>query len=147
LIDHWDSDQGTWQDIEQRIAIVPRDVVLELATRLAFQVPGHIVEFGVYRGRSTRLLRRVLRDLQRGQVRGAKKEIFACDSFCGMPEQFENLEVGALACEVPDIPGVHIVEGYFEDSLTPRSRAESVGSRSLRSTPISIRRPSARFGG
>ena len=96
----------------------PHHLVLEMAARLAHGVPGNIIEFGVFQGFSTRVLRRAVRGLQRGQLRGPRKEIFACDSFKGLPEPYENLERGAFACAPPNLPGVQIVEGYFEDSLT-----------------------------
>jgi hypothetical protein len=67
-------------------------------------------------GRSTRVLRRAL-----GR---SKKRIFAFDSFKGLPEKFENAEIGTFACEPPRIPGVKIVTGYFQESLTPQLTAE-----------------------
>jgi hypothetical protein len=91
--------------------------------RLAYRVPGNIIEFGVFEGASTRILRRCLRRQELGQIRGPRKEIFACDSFQGLPERYENAGVGAFACTPPTIPGVHIVEGFFEDSLTPELAA------------------------
>lgn len=82
---------------------------------MSLHVPGHIVEFGVAKGDSTRILRRAL-----GL---SKKRIYACDSFEGLREKFENAEVGTFACKPPRIPGVEIVKGYFEDSLTPELAA------------------------
>lgn len=99
-----------WEDLRNRAALPPRDSVLRLAVELARRVPGNIVEFGVAEGRSTRTLRSALGH--------SGKRIFACDSFKGLPEKFENAAVGTFACEPPRIAGVEIVEGYFEDSLT-----------------------------
>ena len=138
---------GEWPDVRRRVAPPSHDLVIEIATRLAYRVPGNIIEFGVFEGRSTRVLRRALHQLQRGQLLGPRKEIFACDSFKGLPEKYENLGVGAFACAPPSIPGVHIVEGYFEDSLTPEL-ARRVGRVALASsTPTSTPRRSARSGG
>lgn len=116
----------SWDELKVRSTVISRTLTLELCVRLAFRIPGDIVEFGVAKGGSTRVLRRTLTDCERGATGGSRKTIYACDSFKGLREKFENAEVGAFACEVPDIPGVQIVEGYFEDSLTPEL-AQRVG--------------------
>jgi hypothetical protein len=121
-----------WSDVQARVTPVSRSVTLELAVRLAYVVPGDIVEFGVGKGGSTRVLRRALSACERGQVRGPRKKIYACDSFKGLRERFENAEVGAFACRPPEIAGVEIVDGYFEDSLTPEL-ARRVGRVALAS--------------
>jgi hypothetical protein len=128
---------GVWPKIRRRVVSPPHDMVLEFAVRLAFRVPGNIIEFGVFHGTSTRVLRRVLRRLQRGQLVGPRKQIFACDSFEGLPESFENHGVGAFACAPPSIPGVHIVDGYFEDTLTPEL-AQRVGRVALASLDADV---------
>jgi hypothetical protein len=74
------------------------------------------MEFGVAEGHATRILRRA--------SAGTKKRVFACDSFKGLKEKFENAEPGTFACKPPRIAGVEIVEGYFEDSLTPELAAK-----------------------
>jgi hypothetical protein len=121
-----------WSDVRRRVVAPSSDLVIEITARLAFGVPGNIIEFGVFNGDSTRVLRRAVRRLQRGQILGPRKLIFACDSFKGLPEPFENLERGAFACAPPRIPGVHIIEGYFEDSLTDEL-AQHVGRVALAS--------------
>jgi hypothetical protein len=123
---------GEWPDVRRRVVPTSSDLVLEIAVRLAHRVPGNIVEFGVFGGGSTRVLRRTLRRLQRGQILGPRKEIFACDSFLGLPERYENLDVGAFAAAPPKIRGVHIIEGSFDDSLTP-DLARRVGRVALAS--------------
>jgi len=123
---------GAWLDVRRRVVPPSYDLVIEIATRLAYRVPGNIIEFGVFKGHSTRVLRRALDQLQRGQIVGPRKEIFACDSFKGLPEKYENLGVGAFACTPPTLHGVHIIEGYFEDSLTPEL-AQRVGRVALAS--------------
>lgn len=70
-------------------------MALELAVRLSHPMAGNIIEFGVYKGNSTRFIRDVLTKLEHGQVIGQRKKIFACDSFKGLPEQFEGLPTGA----------------------------------------------------
>ena len=121
-----------WSDVRHRVVAPSSDLVIEMTARLAFGVPGNIIEFGVFNGDSTRVLRRAVRRLQRGQILGPRKVIFACDSFKGLPEPFENLERGAFACAPPRIPGVHIIEGFFEDSLTDEL-AQRVGRVALAS--------------
>jgi hypothetical protein len=107
-----------WAEMRARVTPVSRELILELAVRLAHRVPGNIVEFGVGKGGSTRVLRRTLTACERWQMGVPRKKIFACDSFKGLRERFENLDVGHFACDPPRIGGVEIVEGYFEDSLT-----------------------------
>ena len=109
------SEDFTWERLQNRVTFPPKRLVLELSVALSEQVPGHIMEFGVAEGDSTRMLRRA--------SRGSNKRVFACDSFKGLQEKFENAEVGTFACEPPKIPGVEIVEGYFEKSLTPELAA------------------------
>jgi hypothetical protein len=92
-----------------------RAVVLEVCLRLAEAVPGHVVEFGVADGSSTRVIRQV-----------STKDIYALDSFEGLREPFENADIGAFAGPVPDIQGVTIVKGYFEETCTDALR-EKVG--------------------
>ena len=113
-----------WSDVQPYVRYVPRDVVLELAVRLSHWVPGNIMEFGVWRGTSTRILRRTLSQCKRAAFGGPPKKIYACDSFQGLPEKYERLEPGAFACDPPRIRGVRIVKGYFQDSLTPELAAE-----------------------
>lgn len=127
------SSQATeWSYLKPRVSFLPRHLVLELAVRAAYRTAGDIIEFGVADGTSTRVLRRALTRCERGQITGQRKRIFACDSFRGLPEKFESAQVGEFACEPPRIRGVEIVEGYFQDSLTPRL-AQRVGMVSLAS--------------
>jgi hypothetical protein len=131
MIDH-SLNESSWPDLRARSTVLSRTMTLELCVRMAYRIPGDIIEFGVARGGSTRVLRRVLSECERGQIGGARKTIYACDSFKGLREKFENAQIGAFACEVPNIPGVQIVEGYFEDSLTP-ALARRVGRVALAS--------------
>jgi hypothetical protein len=121
-----------WPHVKTRAAFVPKRAILELAVRTAHEVEGDIIEFGVAWGKSTRVIRRALRRLERGQIVGTRKRIFACDSFKGLPEKFENAAVGTFATEPPRIRGVEIVAGYFAESLTPEL-ARRVGQVSLAS--------------
>jgi hypothetical protein len=104
-----------WNFIEPRCSFVPREQVLGMVVELSKGVPGNIIEFGVWQGHSTRVLREALGV--------STKRIFACDSFKGLRERFENAEVGTFACDPPQIEGVEIVQGYFEESLTPELAA------------------------
>jgi hypothetical protein len=112
-----------WEHLRSRVTFVPRDVILEMAVRLAYRKAGNIVEFGVAEGNSTRLIRRVATACEGNSPPDATKEIYACDSFEGLRERFEKAPIGAFKTTPPDIPGVKIVKGYFEDSLTEALRA------------------------
>jgi predicted O-methyltransferase YrrM len=96
---------------------VSREQVLRLAVRSAARVPGNVVEFGVAQGASTRVLRSELRRLRRRQPKVGSRRLYACDSFRGLPEQFETLAAGTFACEPPRIHGVELVIGSFDDTL------------------------------
>lgn len=111
----------------ESLTFLQRDMVLDTTVRLAFKVPGHIVEFGVADGDSTRVIRRVANECERVYPAEARKRIYACDSFEGLREKFENADVGAFKTTPPKISGVRIVKGYFEDSLTP-DLAKEVGT-------------------
>jgi Macrocin-O-methyltransferase (TylF) len=111
---------------------VSRAEVLRLAVEASYKVPGNIIEFGVASGDSTRTITKTVRRLERSQTGLPAKSVFACDSFEGMPEKYENLEVGHFACKPPKIRGAEIVVGYFDASLTPEL-AQRVGRVALAS--------------
>jgi Macrocin-O-methyltransferase (TylF) len=111
---------------------VSRAEVLRLAVEASYKVPGNIIEFGVASGDSTRTITKTVRRLERSQTGLPAKYVFACDSFEGMPEKYENLEVGHFACKPPKIRGAEIVVGYFDASLTPEL-AQRVGQVALAS--------------
>lgn len=113
-----------WDHLRPRTAFVSRDQLLELVVGLSFQIPGHIVEFGVADGGSTRVIRRAASWHEARFPREARKKVYACDSFKGLPEAFENAGVGTFATKPPKIRGVQIVEGYFDQSLTAELAAE-----------------------
>ena len=114
-----------------------REQVFRLAVRSAVRVPGNVIEFGVAQGVSTRVLRSELRRVRRRQPKIGSRRLFACDSFRGLPEQFETLASGTFACEPPRIRGVELVVGYFDDALDD-ALARRVGRVALgRSTPTS----------
>ena len=119
-----------WAYLKPRLELVPRQAVLDLAVRLAHSTDGSIVEFGVAAGQSLRAIQASLVECERTQAGIRRKQIFGFDSFKGLPEPFERLEVGAFACTPPQIPGVEIVEGFFQDSLTA-ALAQRVGTVSF----------------
>jgi predicted O-methyltransferase YrrM len=110
---------GDWAELRTHVTFPSRDQVLELAVQLARPIPGHIVEFGVYQGRSTRTIRDELWMSSLWDRRQRGKRIYACDSFLGLPTAYENLPAGNFATRVPRLARIRIVEGYFETSLTP----------------------------
>lgn len=109
-----------WEHLKPRANFASHALVLEMCVGLSLRVPGHIVEFGVASGHSTRAIRDALVRAQDAWPAAphADKSIFACDSFEGLPSPFEALRAGHFACEPPTIDGVEIVKGYFSQTLT-----------------------------
>ncbi|MEU4674268.1 TylF/MycF/NovP-related O-methyltransferase [Amycolatopsis sp. NPDC023774] len=104
--------------------------MLALAVSVSRAVPGNIIEFGTWNGASTRVLRDELWQAKIWDHRQRRKQIFACDSFEGLAENYEHLAKGTFATIVPKLRGVRIVKGFFENSLTPQLASE-VGRISL----------------
>jgi len=121
---------GDWDEYRGRITYPTRSQVLELAVQIARPVSGHIMEFGVYQGYSTRIIRDELWRAKIWDRRQRGKRIYACDSFEGLPETYERLPAGNFATPVPKLRRVRIVRGFFDASLTPELAAE-VGRVSL----------------
>jgi predicted O-methyltransferase YrrM len=122
--------KGDWAKLRSHVTFPSHDQVLRLAVQLARPVTGHIVEFGVWKGYSTRSIRDEVWMSRVWDRRQSRKRIYACDSFKGLPASYENLPAGNFATLVPRLTGVRIVEGFFEDSLTP-ALAEEIGEVSL----------------
>ena len=120
------TEEAEWKFIGPRTTFLSRDAILRAVVPLAYQIPGEIIEFGVADGGSTRVIRGTANKMERFYGVGLKKRIFACDSFEGLSEKYENAEIGAFACEPPRISGVEIIKGYFDDSLT-EELADRVG--------------------
>ena len=106
------------EEVQLRANYVPSVLLHELCIRLCLNVPGNIIEFGVANGASIRRFQQAL-----ARYGDGSKKLFGLDSFLGLREPFEGRAVGAFACEVPDIPGVEIIPGYFEDICTDALRA------------------------
>ena len=121
---------GDWTELRGKVTFASRAQVLELAVQLARAVDGHIVEFGVWKGASTRIIRDELWRSRLWERAQRRKRIYACDSFEGLPEAYEHLAAGTFATPLPRLTGVRVVKGRFEDSLTPALAAE-VGRVSL----------------
>ncbi|GAA4588150.1 hypothetical protein GCM10023194_39020 [Planotetraspora phitsanulokensis] len=116
--------EGDWTEQRSKVTYPSRAQVLELAVALARPIPGHIIEFGTWKGYSTRVIRDELYRSRLWDPSQWKKRIYACDSFEGLPESYEHLSAGTFATPVPRLRGVRIVKGFFEDSLTPELAAE-----------------------
>jgi predicted O-methyltransferase YrrM len=129
-LDRYLGAKDDWLELRSRVTFPTRDQVLQLAVQIARPVSGHIVEFGVWKGHSTRAIRDELWMSGVWDRRQRHKRIYACDSFEGLPASYENLPAGNFATPVPKLTGIRIVEGYFEDSLTPEL-AREVGQVSL----------------
>jgi predicted O-methyltransferase YrrM len=115
---------GDWTDLRDHVTYPSRAQVLELAVSLSRPVPGHIIEFGSWKGASTRVIRDELWQASIWDRRQRGKRIYACDSFEGLPEDYEHLKKGTFATPVPKLKGVRVVKGFFEDSLTPALAGE-----------------------
>jgi predicted O-methyltransferase YrrM len=112
-------------DLIAETNFISRRQVLEICMHLAMRVPGHVMEFGVATGASTRIIRRALNRARMNPfLPHRRKKIYACDSFEGLREDFENAKAGTFAGRVPSISGVNFVKGYFETTLTPQLRDE-----------------------
>jgi hypothetical protein len=125
----WGGD-GDWTEIAGRVTYPSRSQVIELAVQLARPVPGHIIEFGVWKGDSIRVIRDELWRSAIWDRAQRRKRIYACDSFAGLPDDYEHLPAGTFATPVPTLRGVRIVDGFFESSLTADLAAE-IGRVSL----------------
>lgn len=121
---------GEWTELKSHVTYPSRDQVVRLAVQLARPVAGNIIEFGTWKGHSVRTIRDELWTAAIWERKQRGKRIFACDSFRGLPEAYEGLPAGNFATAVPRLKGVRIVEGFFEDSLTPEL-AKEVGQVSL----------------
>lgn len=70
---------------------------------------GIILEFGVYKGKSIKII-----------AENTKNKVYGFDSFNGLPEDWQGDFIkGSLACDIPkNLPeNVELVIGYFEDTL------------------------------
>lgn len=72
----------------------------------------HVLEFGVYKGRSLELIRRTLDD---------SYQVFGFDTFTGLPTDWKEvgLKQGAFSTdgEIPQISGVRMFKGLFKDTI------------------------------
>lgn len=115
---------GDWKANQGAIAYPTRAMAIEIAMSVSRNVPGNIVEFGTWKGYSTRVIRDELWRARFWQPTLRSKRIFACDSFQGLAESYEHLKAGTFATAVPRLFGVRIVNGFFENTLTPALAAE-----------------------
>lgn len=121
---------GDWTATAGRITYPSRAQVLALGVSVSRPIPGHIIEFGTWKGASTRVIRDELWQSRIWDRRQRAKRIYACDSFKGLAEDYEHLKKGTFATEVPKLRGVRIVNGFFEDTLTDQL-AEEIGQISF----------------
>src|SRR5262249_54775746 len=100
---------GDWAEIAGHVTYPSRSQGIELAVQLARPVPGHIIEFGVWKGDSVRVIRDELWRSALWDRAQRRKRIYACDSFAGLPDDYEHLRAGTFATPVPTLRGVRIV--------------------------------------
>jgi hypothetical protein len=128
---------GDWREWRSKVTFPSRAQVLEMAVQLARPTPGHIMEFGVWKGHSTRVLRDELWRTKIWDPGQRHKRIYACDSFQGLPSAYEHLPAGNFATPVPTLLGVRVVKGFFDSSLTPQLAGE-VGRVSLAHVDVDL---------
>lgn len=89
-----------------------KNKTLEAAIQILPEGLTHVLEFGVYQGRSIRALRENL---------PAKYKLFGFDSFEGLPEHWTGTkttpEQFSTQGRVPEIDGVKFYKGWFEDTI------------------------------
>lgn len=115
---------GDWTANYCAIAYPTRAMAIELAMTISRNIPVNIVEFGTWKGYSTRVIRDELWRARLWQPNMPRKRIYACDSFRGLAEDYERLKAGTFATAVPRLLGIRIVNGFFADTLTPALAAE-----------------------
>jgi hypothetical protein len=95
-----------------RHAFESRYVTCEYGCLLINPEYKHVLEFGVYEGKSVRKIRNILDD---------SFKIFGFDSFTGLPESWENTICGKghfdLNGQIPQIEGVQFLAGWFEETI------------------------------
>jgi predicted O-methyltransferase YrrM len=89
-----------------------------LAYALEIAPDGMALEFGVFMGRSLRIIAAARHG----------REVYGFDSFKGLPEDYRShVRQGAFALGgIPDVPGAELVVGWFDDTL-PGFLAEHSG--------------------
>jgi hypothetical protein len=80
------------------------------ATKLMNPNLRHILEFGVFRGKTIKQLRKTL---------GDEYKIFGFDSFEGLPEEWEGVNAPNFSTNgsIPNIPRVTFFKGWFKDTI------------------------------
>ena len=85
---------------------------LEFAIQQSSPKYKHVLEFGVYKGRTLNVLRSQF---------DKSYQVFGFDSFVGLPENWEGTccSKGAFTTngKIPDIDGVRIYAGWFDETL------------------------------
>ena len=113
--------------MNQAVFMVDQFKVIESKADQTIELDGQILDFGVYKGASTRALARIFPD----------RKIHGFDSFEGLPEDWSHDlkgSFGHIAGALPSVPNnVSLWPGWFEDSL-PQWMQDHSGS------PISILR-------
>jgi O-methyltransferase len=119
----WYRDQPVVGDIfDSYYGKIDRIAVVMSMLKGSMYVPGDVAEFGTYQGHTAVTLNRVL------EQSNSNKQLYLFDSFAGMPEITHPLdkdwEQGDLASSeagvrklFEDSPRVHVVPGFFSDSL------------------------------
>jgi hypothetical protein len=93
-------------------AVNSRYVTSEYACMLMNKDLKHVLEFGVFEGKSLRKIVNMLDD---------SFKIYGFDSFVGLPENWEETICDKgffnLNGDIPDIPGAKMLSGWFEETI------------------------------
>lgn len=93
-------------------AVNSRYVTCEYACMLMNKDLKHVLEFGVYEGKSLRKIVNILDD---------SFNIYGFDSFVGLPESWEETICGKgnfdLNGNIPDIPEAKMLAGWFKETI------------------------------
>lgn len=92
---------------------------LKKAIQMLPDGPKHVLEFGVYKGGTMRQLRKDLSE---------EYKLYGFDSFTGLPEHWTGTNTTPQQFStngiVPNIPGVKMFKGWFEDTITDYLKEE-----------------------
>lgn len=132
-----------WFSLYSSIAPSPKEQIVEMAMHFVSKgkVPGDYLEFGVFRGASFIRAMKIHDYLFRRKRQLEQMQFYAFDSFQGLPDisspvdrevpQFEggqyaagrDLFLGNLKKAGVDVAKVHLVPGFYQDSLNARTKA------------------------
>ena len=121
-LNFYQSDPVLWDISKNFFGKIDRISLVVSSLEASLRAPGEVAEFGVYRGHTAAAIKRTL------DKHGSDKGLYLFDSYSGMPDISHPLDgawkKGDLASGVEHVQqlfegqdGVHIIPGYFSDTL------------------------------